>query len=117
VSAASRRAASLELRVARALGVKRNRRSRYEFKADIEAVRLPCGVELTVEIKHRKTLPALIRQAMEQAEQYAPGLVPVAVLQPFGGQPVVVMPLDAFRQIAGLSPVAAGQLSLIPKAG
>jgi hypothetical protein len=114
VSAAHRRGASLERRTARALGSRRVIRARGQRAPDVECVRLPCGVEVVIECKHRKSLPALIRNALKQAAGYSPGSVPVAILQAFGQEAVAVVPLDLFRQLTGLkAPMVPVQPSLL----
>jgi hypothetical protein len=66
-------------------------------------VTLPCGVVLMPEVKTRKTLPALVARALTQAKGYGPpGSVPAAVLSATGEEPVIVIPLRAFRLVAGL---------------
>ncbi|MBX3233502.1 MAG: hypothetical protein KIT84_38030 [Labilithrix sp.] len=75
---------------------------------------LPSGIVLSVEVKTRKRLPVLLTNALVQAEAYGPsGSVPVAVLSGLGEEPLIVLPLHAFRIIAGLaSPDASAQLPL-----
>jgi hypothetical protein len=104
---AQRRAARHELRTAKAFGVRRVHRARFESKPDVELVRLPDGSELSCECKTRKRLPALITKALEQAQRYAaPPAIPCAILSAFGERPVIVLPLEAFRKLAGLAPSA-----------
>lgn len=107
MSAASRRGSNLERKAAKALGSKRVLRAIGESAGDIECVRLPCGLELSAECKKRESLPALIRGAMDQARRYLPNAIPCAILAGFGEQPVIVLPLSAFREIAGLAPSEA----------
>ena len=113
---AKARGTRLEARVAKALGTRRVHRSRYQSAPDLEVVRAPCGLELIIECKHRRTLPALIKSALVQAASYAPDAVPVAVLQAFGEQAVAVITLDDFRRLVGLKKVSANsQPSLFAK--
>lgn len=109
------RAARRERQAAELLGTKRVKRSRYERAPDCEPVTLPCGVVLSPEVKTRKRLPALVVRALDQARGYGPaGSVPAAVLSETGGEPVIVLPLRAFRRIAGLdrAPVNDPQTAL-----
>ncbi len=100
---AHRRAARREKQCADLLGTTRIHRSRFESAPDVEPVTLPCGVTLQPEVKTRKTLPALVTAALAQAAGYGPkGSVPAAVLSATGGEPLIVLPLRAFRVIAGL---------------
>jgi len=109
-----RRAAARERQAADLLGTSRVRRSRYERAPDVTPVVLADGTTLMPEVKTRKRLPVLITKALAQAEGYAPnGAVPCAVLSAFGGEPVIVLPLRAFRRIAGLEAEESGpQLAL-----
>ncbi len=102
------RAARRERQAAELLGSKRVLRSRYESAPDVEPVMLPCGVRLVVEVKTRKTIPGLVTAALRQAAGYgARGDVAAAVLSSTGEEPVIVLPLRAFRRIAGLEVSAA----------
>lgn len=102
---ALRRSADRERQAATLLGTERVKRSRFESAPDCKPVTLPCGVVLSPEIKTRKKLPALVRTALTQAKGYGPpGSVPAAVLSETGGEPVIVVPLRAFRLIAGIEP-------------
>jgi hypothetical protein len=101
------RAARRERQAAALLGSRRVLRSRYESAPDLEPVRLPCGELLSVEVKTRKALPSLLRKALAQAAGYGPaGAVPCAVVSQTGGEPIIALPLRAFRRIAGLEPAA-----------
>lgn len=100
MSAAHRRAARREREAAAALGVRRIRRARYEGAPDVEPLTLPNGVVIQAEVKTRGRLPALVRNAIAQARQYAPpGAVPLAILSETGGEAVAVVPLRAFVQL------------------
>jgi hypothetical protein len=104
---AHRRAANRERQAAAILGSRRVLRSRYESAPDVEPVTLPSGIRLAVEVKTRARLPRLIAQALAQAKGYGRASdVPCAVLSETGGEPVAVLPLRAFRRIAGLDPDA-----------
>jgi hypothetical protein len=108
---AARRAARRERQAAALLGTTRVHRGRYESAPDLEPVVLPSGVRLLAEVKTRSALPALVTKALDQAAGYAaPGDVPAAVLSATGGEPVIVLPLRAFRRIAGLEPTPAAPL-------
>lgn len=103
MTAHHRRAARRERQAAELLGTERVHRSRFESAPDCKPVTLPCGVVLSPEVKTRKALPALVTKALAQAKGYGPaGSVPVAVLSATGGEPVIVLPLRAFRVVAGL---------------
>jgi hypothetical protein len=68
-------------------------------------VTLPSGIVIAPEVKTRARLPALVTKALDQATSYGPaGSVPAAVLSATGGEPLIVLPLRAFRRIAGLDP-------------
>lgn len=98
-----------EAQAAELLGVRRVRRQRYERAGDLEPVHLPCGVTLSVECKARKKIPALVSKALEQAERDGVrGAVPSVVLAETGAEPLLVLPLRAFRRVAGLDGPAAG---------
>lgn len=75
---------------------------------------------LSPEVKTRRRLPALVMNALMQAAGYAPsGAVPIAVLSATGEEPIVALPLWAFRIIAGLdvaAPDAQLRLPLGPRA-
>lgn len=98
------RAARREREAAAALGSKRVLRSRYESAPDVEPVVLPSGHTLSVEVKTRARLPALLTRALEQAAGYKPDAIPCVVLSATGGAAVVVLPLAAFTAIVGVSP-------------
>lgn len=98
------RAARREREAAAALGSKRVLRSRYESAPDVEPVVLPSGHTLSVEVKTRARLPALLTSALEQAAGYKPDAVPCVVLSATGGTALVVLPLRAFAAIGGVSP-------------
>jgi hypothetical protein len=105
VSTVSRRAARRELEAARSFGVRRTQyRLQFESRPDIELVRLPCGVTLTVEVKSRKRLPRLIAKALAQAQAYEPAAVPAVVISELGGEALAVLPLRVFCRIAGIEP-------------
>ena len=114
MSAHHRRAARRERQAAELLGTERVIRSRYESAPDCKPVTLPCGVVLSPEVKTRARLLALVTKALEQAKGYGPaGSVPAAVLSATGGKPLIVLPLRAFRIIAGLdAPAATAQLPI-----
>lgn len=100
---ALRRSADRERQAAELLGTTRVKRSRFESAPDLPPVRLPCGLTLMPEVKTRRRLPALVTKALDQAKGYAPpGAIPVAVLSATGAEPVIVLPLRAFRRIAGI---------------
>ena len=102
------RAARRERQAAELLGTTRVHRSRYESAPDVAPVTLPCGVRLTIEVKTRARLPALVTKAIAQAAGYGrPDDVPMVVLSQTGGEPMAVLPLRAFRRIAGLGAAAA----------
>jgi len=101
---AARRAARRERQAAALLGTKRVIRGRFASAPDVEPVTLPCGVRLVVEVKTRAKLPALVTGALAQAARYgARGDVAAAVLSATGAEPVIVLPLAAFRRIAGIA--------------
>lgn len=97
------RSTARERQAAQLLGTRRIHRGRYERAADVDPVILPCGLTLQPEVKTRASLPTLISGALAQAAGYGPrGSVPVAILSATGEQPLIVMPLRAFRRVAGL---------------
>jgi hypothetical protein len=105
VTAAHRRAAAREREAANVLGTRRVRRSRYESAPDVERVQLADGTVLSVEVKSRARLPALLRDAIAQATRYAPdGAVPVAVVSEKGGTALACVPLRAFAALVGVAP-------------
>lgn len=111
--AALARSARRERQAAELLGTKRVRRSRYERAPDCEPVALPCGMIVQPEVKTRKRLPALVVQALAQARGYGPsGSIPAAILSETGGEPVIVLPLRAFRLVAGLEEPATDEPQL-----
>lgn len=113
MTAAHRRGAALERSAARHLGTRRVRPRRGVSAPDVEPVRLPSGVVLSVECKKRGRAPALLLRALEQAKRYLPSAVPAVVFAPTGEPPLIVLSLDVFRRIAGLAPVEpAPQLPL-----
>jgi hypothetical protein len=72
-------------------------------------------LRLTVEVKTRKRLPALVTKALAQAEGYGrSGDIPAAVLSATGCAPVIVVPLSAFRTIAGLESPANDDQTPLP---
>ena len=92
MSAAHRRAASLEQHVADALGGERVKyRPRYMSAPDIRPIRLKDGSEIQVEAKTRKRLPAIVLEALRQAERYARGAIPVGVIREKGGRALAVL--------------------------
>ena len=101
-STAHVRAARRERQAAELLGTRRVLRRRYEAAPDVEPITLPCGVVLQAEVKTRSKAPALVTKALAQARRYAPDAVPALVLSETGGEPLMVLPLRAFRRIAGL---------------
>jgi hypothetical protein len=104
VTAAHRRAAAREREAAKVLGVARVHRSRYQAAPDLELVVLPDGTKLSVEVKTRARLPALLRAALAQAARYAPDAVPVAVVSEKGGTALACLELKAFAALVGLAP-------------
>lgn len=118
MSATSRRSAARERQAAELLGTKRVHRSRYQRAPDVEPVVLPSGEVLSCEVKTRKRLPALLRDALAQAKRYAPSTsaVPIAVISEFGGEPIACLSLRALRRLLGLEEVAV-QLSMIVTKG
>lgn len=103
MTAAHRRAAAREREVAKVLKTTRVRRSRYESAPDVELVQLADGTRLSVEVKTRKRLPAVLRAALAQARRYAPDAVPVAVVSETGGHALAVLELQAFAALVGLA--------------
>lgn len=104
MTAAHRRAAAREREAAKVLKTTRVRRSRYQAAPDVELVQLADGARLSVEVKTRKRLPALLRAALAQARRYAPDAVPVAVVSETGGTALAVLELKAFAALVGLAP-------------
>lgn len=104
MTAAHRRAAAREREAAKVLKTTRVHRSRYQAAPDVELVQLADGVRLVVEVKTRKRLPALLRDALAQARRYAPDAVPVAVVSETGGHALAVLELRTFAALVGLAP-------------
>jgi hypothetical protein len=75
---------------------------RFEPKADLEPVTLPCGLVVQAEVKSRKVLPKLITDALSQARRYEPGAIPMAIVNEMGGEAIACLPLKAFIAIAGI---------------
>ncbi len=113
MSAASKAADRAEERAAKALGaVRQGGKMKRQAVADLAPFRAPCGTLLVTEVKSRKRLPRLIVDALVQAQRYAPAAEPVAVLFERGQRAgLVVLSLDLFRKLTGISPPAA-QLDL-----
>ena len=92
MSAAHRRAASLEQAAADVLGSERVKyRPRFVSAPDVRPIRLKDGSEIQVEAKTRKRLPAVILEALRQAERYARGAIPVGVIREKGGRALAVL--------------------------
>lgn len=113
---AQRRAARRERQAARLLGTHRVRhRDLYERAPDCLPVVLANGLTLAPEVKTRARLPVLVTKALAQAAAYGPaGAVPVAVLSATGEEPLIVLPLRAFRVIAGLEVEVEGSQLRLP---
>jgi hypothetical protein len=77
-------------------------------------VRLDSGYVLQAETKSTKRPPKLVTKALAQAAAYTPGAIPVAVIAPFGGEPIACLPLKALAELLGLQPTREGQLPLAP---
>lgn len=108
------RAARRERQAARTLCTHRVHRQRGQRAPDVEPVHLPCGLVLSVEVKTRARTPAVLRRAMAQALSYLPSATPAVVFSETGGQALVVLPLAAFAQIAGIEPVQLPQQPALP---
>jgi hypothetical protein len=113
MSAASKAADRAEERAAKALGaVRQGGKMKRRPVADLAPFRTPDGTLITTEVKSRKRLPRLLVDALAQAQRYAPGAEPLAVLFERGQRSgLVVLSLDLFRRLTGISPPAA-QLDL-----
>ncbi|MFO0665072.1 MAG: hypothetical protein U0174_14055 [Polyangiaceae bacterium] len=105
MSAAHRRAADLERDAAKVLGGERVRyRARYESAPDIRPIRLQDGRTLQAEAKTRKRLPAIVLEALAQAERYARGAIPVGVIRQRGGKALAVLWLPHLASLLGIEP-------------
>lgn len=105
MSAAHRRAASLEQAAADVLGGERVRyRPRFESAPDIRPIRLQDGRTIQVEAKTRKRLPAIVLEALRQAERYARGAIPVGVIRERGGKALAVLWLPHLASLLGIEP-------------
>ena len=114
MSRASRRAARRELEAAKVLGTERVHRSRYQSAPDVQPMRMDDGSVVQPEVKTRKRIPALIRDALAQAKRYAPSAIPIVVISETGGRAIACLPLEAFARLVGIrSPKAGEQLSLL----
>lgn len=101
---AHQRAARLERTAAKTLGTKRvTHRPRYQPAPDVEAIELPSGERLQAEAKSRKRLPRLIVDALAQAQRYARGAAPLAVLRQHGGKAIGCMWLDDLARLLGVA--------------
>ena len=118
MTAAHNRAARREREAAALLGTRRVHRSRFERAPDLLPIRLTSGELVQPEVKTRKRLPALIQQALSQAQSYQPDAVPLGVLSATGGAAVACLLLEDFARIAGIAPARLGQMPLsvaVPK--
>ncbi|MFO0666865.1 MAG: hypothetical protein U0174_23135 [Polyangiaceae bacterium] len=125
MSAAHRRAASLEQAAADALGGERvKHRPRYVSAPDVRPIRLKDGSEIQAEAKTRKRLPAIVLAALAQAERYARGAIPVGVVRQRGGKAIAVLWLPHLASLLGIEtpdaperkkPKAKRQLGLFGK--
>lgn len=88
---------------AKALGTRRVRRAIGESAPDVEPVRLASGEVLSVEVKHRAKLPALLTAALAQAARYAPAAVPVAVVSQRGGRQLACLSLANLARLLGIA--------------
>lgn len=103
MSAKHRRAANREREAAEILGTKRVvGRPRYQRGADTLPVRLANGMTIQPEVKTRDELPKWMLEALEQAEGYLPGAIPLVALSQTGGEPMALLRLKDFARIAGL---------------
>jgi hypothetical protein len=77
-------------------------------------MRMDDGSIVQPEIKTRKRIPALIGDALAQAERYTPSAFPIAITSETGGHAIACLPLDAFARLVGIrSPKPGEQLSLL----
>lgn len=99
-----RRASDLERDTARALGTERVHRERGKSAPDVKPI-VVGNTRLVAECKVRRRLPALIVSALQQAQAYSPGAVPIAVVREHRGPAIVCLDLDAFVMLLGLDPI------------
>jgi hypothetical protein len=100
---ALRRAFAREREAARALGGTRIPRAFGRSAPDLEPIVLPTGDTIICEVKHRKRLPALLRDALAQAARYLPSATPIAIVSERGGVALAVLALADFARLLGVS--------------
>lgn len=111
-----RRAANREREAAKILGGERVKyRPRYVSAPDLRALTLPSGEVLSVEVKTRKRLPALLRAALTQALRYRPGATALAVVSETGGRALAVMDLRDLARLVGMAAVSLTEQRQTPK--
>jgi hypothetical protein len=115
MSAVHRRAARREEQLAAVLETERvKHRPRFEKAPDVLPIALANGVVIQAESKSRKKLPRWLIDAIEQAEGYTPGAIPLVSLFELG-QPdgLAVIRLRDLPRLLGLrEPEPGEQLAL-----
>ncbi len=105
VTAAHDRGAALEEAVARLVhGARVKGRPRYLGGPDVWAIALPCGRLIQLEAKHRKAIPAYVREGLVQCRRYSPDAVPCVVIREYRGEMIACLPLADFAELVGLRP-------------
>lgn len=115
MTAAHRRGAHSEQRLADALGTSRVKyRPKFAKAPDVLPVRLPNGFLLQGESKAKKKLPKWLFDAIAQAESYTPNAIALVSLTQLGSaEALAVLRLRDLLLLLGLQQPAAGeQLSL-----
>lgn len=92
-----------ERTAAKTLRTTRTHRARYQSAPDMPAVALPDGTMVQPEVKHRKSLPKLLTDALAQARRYSPSAEPLAIVSERGGPQLAVMELLTFARLVGLA--------------
>jgi len=92
-----------EREAAAILGTRRIPRAYGLSAPDVEVVQLANGERLQPEVKHRKRLPALLVDALEQARRYTPNAIPMAVVSAYGGEAIACLPLRDLARLLGIA--------------
>jgi hypothetical protein len=100
------RARSLEKRTAKLLKTQRvKHRPRFKSAPDMLPVTLASGAVLQPEAKKRKTIPAYVREGLDQCRRYTPDAVPCVVIEQRRGEPIACVPLALLVQLLGIAPL------------
>jgi hypothetical protein len=106
VSASHDRARALEKKAAAMLRTERVKyRPRFKSAPDMLPVTLPSGAKIQGEAKRRKTIPAYVREGLDQCRRYTPDAVPCVVIEQSRGEPIACVPLALLVQLLGIAPL------------